>query len=133
MFDSFPYDEWSDTVTDFWTFGGANSTGTYIMTVLGCILMVASIVGWVDHGEAQARAPGRGAACVRRVRPTPPADKRRRLERRNDGEKQIDFPPLQKEVAWVAPFMIALSLVCTVIVVIILLTDFDGAFIGPWG
>ena len=26
MFDSFPYDEWSDTVTDFWTFGGANST-----------------------------------------------------------------------------------------------------------
>ncbi len=22
MFDSFPYDEWSDTVTDFWTFGG---------------------------------------------------------------------------------------------------------------
>ena len=28
-------------------------------------------------------------------------------------EKQIDFPPLQKEVAWVAPFMIALSLVCT--------------------
>jgi predicted negative regulator of RcsB-dependent stress response len=47
MFDSFPYDEWSDTVTDFWTFGGANSTGTYIMTVLGCILMVASIIGWV--------------------------------------------------------------------------------------
>lgn len=47
MFDSFPYDEWSDTVTDFWTFGGANSTGTYIMTVLGCILMVASLIGWV--------------------------------------------------------------------------------------
>ena len=47
MFDSFPYDEWSDTVTDFWTFGGANSTGTYIMTALGFILMVASIVGWV--------------------------------------------------------------------------------------
>ncbi len=22
MFDSFPYDEWSDTVTDFWTWGG---------------------------------------------------------------------------------------------------------------
>ena len=45
MFDSFPYDEWSEDVTDFWTFGGANSTGTYIMTVLGCILMVASISG----------------------------------------------------------------------------------------
>lgn len=47
MFDSFPYDEWSDAVTDFWTFGGANSTGTYIMTALGCILMVAAIIGWV--------------------------------------------------------------------------------------
>ena len=60
-------------------------------------------------------------------------DARRRLERRTHGSKQIDFPPLQKEVAWVAPFMIGLSLVCTVIVIIILLTDFDGAFIGPWG
>jgi hypothetical protein len=48
-------------------------------------------------------------------------------------EKQIDFPPLQKEVQWVAPFMIALSILCAVIVVIILLTSFDGAFIGPWG
>jgi hypothetical protein len=47
--------------------------------------------------------------------------------------KQIDFPPLQKEVTWVAPFMLGLSLLCVVIVVIILLTDFDGAFIGPWG
>jgi uncharacterized iron-regulated membrane protein len=65
MFDSFPYDEWSDTVTDFWTFGGANSTGTYIMTVLGCILMVASIIGWVvmekrklEHQAATLRASG---------------------------------------------------------------------------
>jgi predicted negative regulator of RcsB-dependent stress response len=47
MWNSFPYDEWSETVTDFWTFGPANSTGTYIMTVLGCILMVASLIGWV--------------------------------------------------------------------------------------
>jgi hypothetical protein len=60
MFDSFPYDEWSDTVTDFWTFGGANSTGTYIMTVLGIVFMLASIVGWVVMEkrklEAQAAA-----------------------------------------------------------------------------
>ena len=32
---AFPYDEWGPEVADFWTFGGANSTGTYIMTVLG--------------------------------------------------------------------------------------------------
>ena len=48
-------------------------------------------------------------------------------------EKQIDFPSLQKQDRRVAPFMLALSLVCIVIVVIILLTDLDGPFIGPWG
>lgn len=47
MFDSFPYDEWSESVTDFWTWGGANSAGTYILTVLGIILMVASLIAWV--------------------------------------------------------------------------------------
>jgi len=47
--------------------------------------------------------------------------------------KQIDFPPLQKEDRRVGPFMLGLSLVCIVIVVVILLTDLDGPFIGPWG
>jgi hypothetical protein len=47
--------------------------------------------------------------------------------------KQIDFPPLQKEDSRVAPFFLGLSLVCVVIVVILLLADVDGPFIGPWG
>ncbi|HJU48656.1 MAG TPA: hypothetical protein VJ689_10995 [Gaiellaceae bacterium] len=47
--------------------------------------------------------------------------------------KQIDFPPLQKEDSRVAPVMIAVSLLCVVVVVIILLTDAEGPFIGPWG
>ena len=47
--------------------------------------------------------------------------------------KQIDFPPLQKEDHRVAPFMLVLSIVCIVIVVVVLLTDVDGPFIGPWG
>ncbi len=47
-------------------------------------------------------------------------------------EKQIDFPPLQKEVRWLAPFMLLLSLLCIVVVVIILVSDVDGPFIGPW-
>jgi hypothetical protein len=47
--------------------------------------------------------------------------------------KQIDFPPQQKEVSWIAPFMIILSLICIVVVVIILLADVEGPFIGPWG
>jgi UDP-N-acetylmuramyl pentapeptide phosphotransferase/UDP-N-acetylglucosamine-1-phosphate transferase len=47
--------------------------------------------------------------------------------------KQIDFPPLQKEHPRVAPVMIGVSVLFAVIVVIILLTDLDGPFIGPWG
>lgn len=45
MIDSFPYDQWSDKITTFWTFSGG-TTGTYVMTVLGIILMVVSIIGW---------------------------------------------------------------------------------------
>jgi hypothetical protein len=47
MFDTFPFDEFSEDLTAFWTFGPENSTGTYVLTVLGIILMVVAIVGWV--------------------------------------------------------------------------------------
>lgn len=78
MFNSFPYDEWSDSVTDFWTWGGANSTGTYILTVLGCILMVAALIGWVwlekqklDRQASMLRAAG--AFETTRHAPPPPS------------------------------------------------------------
>jgi hypothetical protein len=48
-------------------------------------------------------------------------------------DRQIDFPPMQKEDPRVAPVMLGLSILCIVVVVIILLTDLDGPFIGPWG
>jgi hypothetical protein len=47
MIDRFPFDEFSENVTSFWTFGPEDSTGTYILTALGVILMVAAIIGWV--------------------------------------------------------------------------------------
>ena len=47
--------------------------------------------------------------------------------------RQIDFPPIQKHVSWVTPFMLILSLVCIAVVIILLVTDVDGPFIGPWG
>jgi hypothetical protein len=47
MIDSFPFDEFSENVTSFWTFGPEDSTGTYILTALGVILMVGAIIGWV--------------------------------------------------------------------------------------
>lgn len=46
--------------------------------------------------------------------------------------RQIDFPQLQKEHPLVAPVMIGVSVLFAVIIVIILLTDLDGPFIGPW-
>lgn len=48
-------------------------------------------------------------------------------------DKQIDFPEIQKHDKRVAPYMLGISLVCVVIVVILLLADVDGPFIGPWG
>ena len=83
MFNSFPYDSWllpdgsvNQEITDFWTWGGANSTGTYILTVLGCILMVASIIGFfvlekqkLEHQAAALRAAGAFGAPTA----TPPA------------------------------------------------------------
>jgi hypothetical protein len=47
VFDSFPFDEWSDEITAFWTFGPENSTGTYILTVLGVVVMVVALVWFV--------------------------------------------------------------------------------------
>jgi hypothetical protein len=71
MFNSFPYDEWNESVTDFWTWGGHDSAGTYILTVLGCILMVAALIGFVwlekqklERQAASLRAAGAFAAGV---------------------------------------------------------------------
>jgi hypothetical protein len=50
-----------------------------------------------------------------------------------DRERQIEFPPNQTHDARVAPFMLGLSIACIVIVVLLLLLDVEGPFIGPWG
>lgn len=47
MFDAFPYDEWGEDVADFWTFGGHNSTGTWILTILGIAVMLIAFWGFV--------------------------------------------------------------------------------------
>lgn len=84
MFNSFPYETWlnpdgtlNQELTDFWTWGGANSTGTYVLTVLGCILMVAALIGFVwlekqklDRQSALLRAGGAFAAPPSSTTPT---------------------------------------------------------------
>jgi len=56
MFDAFPYDAWGPDVADFWAYGGANSTGTYIMTALGIILFFAAMIGWVRQESRRMNA-----------------------------------------------------------------------------
>ena len=58
MFDSFPFDEWSEDIAEFWTWGGAESTGTYIQLALGFILMVVALVYfvWLEKQKVEAQA-----------------------------------------------------------------------------
>jgi hypothetical protein len=68
MFDAFPYDSWDEALTDlseFWTFGGEGSTGTWIMTALGFTVMLVSFWGFfvlenrkLAHQAAKLRASG---------------------------------------------------------------------------
>ena len=63
MFDSFPYDSLERrAVGDFWTWGGHNSTGTYVLTVARLRLVVCALVGWVLR---ERRALERHAAELR--------------------------------------------------------------------
>ena len=52
MFDAFPYDEWSEDIAGFWTFGPESSTGTYILTALGIAAMLIAFV-WFVRLESQ--------------------------------------------------------------------------------
>lgn len=75
MIDSFPFDEWSEDVAAYWTFWSDDSTGTYILTVLGIILMVASIIGYVllERRKLDAQAELlRGGGILPPASPTAP-------------------------------------------------------------
>lgn len=75
MIDSFPFDEWTEDIAAYWTFGPENSTGTYVMTVLGIILMLASLIWFVllerKKLDAQAQLL-RGGGVLPPASPTAP-------------------------------------------------------------
>lgn len=65
MFNAFPYDEWGDTVTEFWTFVGGDkiisgqaSLGTWIIVALGFVVMLVSFVWFVklENGKLERQA-----------------------------------------------------------------------------
>jgi hypothetical protein len=69
VFDAFPFDEWSDDITTFWTFGVEGSTGTIILTILGVLLMVGSLIAFVrlESGKLD-----RQAAMLKQAMGPPP-------------------------------------------------------------
>jgi LPXTG-motif cell wall-anchored protein len=69
MFDAFPYDEWSDQITTFWTFGVEGDTGTIILTILGVLLMIGSLIYFV---RLEAGKLDRQAATLRQAMGPPP-------------------------------------------------------------
>ena len=67
MFDAFPYDSFEELEErvvlqegsgEFWTFGGAESTGTWILTVLGITVMLIAFIGfvWLEAGKLRRQA-----------------------------------------------------------------------------
>jgi LPXTG-motif cell wall-anchored protein len=64
MFDAFPYEEWGETITTFWTFGVEGDTGTIILTILGVLLMIGSLVWFV---RLESDKLDRQAAALRRA------------------------------------------------------------------
>jgi len=64
MFDAFPYDEWGDNVTTFWTFGVEGDIGTIILTILGVLVMIWALVQFV---RLESQKLDRQAAALRRA------------------------------------------------------------------
>ena len=69
MFDAFPYDEWDETITTFWTYGVEGDIGTIILTILGVLLMIVSLVWFV---RLEAGKLDRQAAGLRKAMGAPP-------------------------------------------------------------
>ena len=97
--------------------------------------MVIALIGFV---VLENRKLARQAATLgRRARSMRPAVSYHRPRglggEERDGREADRLSAAAEGSAWLAPFMLGLSLLCIVIVVIILISDLDGPFIGPWG
>lgn len=47
MIDAFPFDSWDDVTGAFWQYSGGTGSGTWTLTIIGIIVTVAAIIGWV--------------------------------------------------------------------------------------
>ncbi len=55
---------------------------------------------------------------------------------RKDGgrrrDRQVEFPREQMHHTLLTPVLLGVAIVCTIIVVIVVSTDANGPFLGPW-
>ncbi len=47
--------------------------------------------------------------------------------------RQIEFPREQSHHPLLTPVLLAVSIICAIIVIIVVSTDTNGPFLGPWG
>ncbi len=51
---------------------------------------------------------------------------------RRPRERQIEFPPEQRHHPLVTPVTLGIAVLCAIIVIIVVSTDVNGPFLGPW-
>ena len=51
---------------------------------------------------------------------------------RRQRQRQVEFPPEQMHHRLVTPVLLGVAILCTIIVIIVVSTDTNGPFIGPW-
>ena len=47
-------------------------------------------------------------------------------------ERQIEFPREQMHHPLLTPVLLSVAILCTIIVIIVVSTDTNGPFLGPW-
>jgi hypothetical protein len=70
MIDAFPFDSWDEVEGAFWQYSGGTGAGTWTLTIIGIIVTVVALIGWVymdgrmleRHAE-RLRAAGFGRAA----------------------------------------------------------------------
>ena len=109
MFDSFPYDEWSEDVADFWTCGGAQ-LDRHVHPDRARVHPDGRVAHRLGRaGEPQARAQAAALRGVRRARPPAPTATGRPRARRggDDGRaSRSTSRRCRRRTRGVAPFML---------------------------
>ena len=110
--------------------GGTGATTAYMaLTWIGIVVMVIVFVGWVWYENHRADHVRQDRQRARRTTSRPPRRARATRRSMNGMSKQIEFPPLQNHAKGFEHAMIAISIICAIVVlVIVLFTNIGNEF-----